>query len=106
MLGGWANKIAQQLLTNHTLPNSPTAKLLGIFSVGQTIAQLLGKNKVTSKIDQNGKKISTVSMVSWLNSWFDRTSILMIEPCPTPKPNPTAKPIPIPCPKPNYVDKV
>ena len=55
------NKIAQQLLTNHKLPNSPTANLLGIFSVGQSIAQLLGKiwlNKVTSKIDQNGKNIN------------------------------------------------
>ena len=51
------------------------------------------------------KKISTISMVSWLNSWFDRTSIL-IEPYLTPKPNPTAKPNPIPCPKPNYVDKI
>ena len=31
-------------------------------------------------------------MVSWLNSWFDRTSMLMIEPYPTPKPKPpTAK---------------
>ena len=38
-------------------------------------------------------------MVSWLNSWFDRTSMLMIEPYPTPKSNPTAKPNPIPCPK-------
>ena len=45
MLGGWANKIAQQLLTNDKLPNSPTAKLLGIFFVGQLlVAQLLGKN--------------------------------------------------------------
>ena len=34
------------------------------------------------------EKISTVSMVSWLNSWFDRTSMLMIKPYPTPKPNP------------------
>ena len=61
MLSGGANKIAQQLLTNHNLPNSPTAKLLGIFSVGQSIAQLLGKiwlNKVTSKIDQNCKNIN------------------------------------------------
>ena len=61
MLSGWANKIVQQLLTNHKLPNSPIAKLLGIFSVGQSIAQLLGKiwlNKVTSKIDQNGKNIN------------------------------------------------
>ena len=42
---GWANKIAQQLLTNHKLPNSPTAELFGIFSVGQSIiAQLLGKS--------------------------------------------------------------
>ena len=49
------------------------------------------------------EKISTVSMVSWLNSWFDRTSLLMIEPYLTPKPNPTAKPNPIPCPKPNYI---
>ena len=107
MLIGLVNKIAQQLLTNHKLPNSPTAKLLGIFSVGQSIAQLLGKiwlNKVTSKIVQNGKNI-TVSMVSRLNSWFDRTSMLMIEPYPTPKPNPTDKPNHIPCPKPNYVDK-
>ena len=66
MLSGWANKIAQQLLTNHKLPNSPTAKLLGIFSVGQSIAQLLGKiwlNKVTTKLDQNGKNING-SMVS------------------------------------------
>ena len=43
MLGGWANKIAQQQLTNHKLPNSPTAKLLGIYYVGQSVAQLLGK---------------------------------------------------------------
>ena len=45
-------------------------------------------------------------LTSAFNSWFDRTSILMIEPDLTPKPNPTAKPNPIPCPKPNYVDKV
>ena len=45
-------------------------------------------------------------MVSWLNSGFDRTSILMIGPYLTPKPYPTAKPNPIPCPKNNYVDKV
>ena len=41
----------------------------------------------------------------WFHLWFDRTSMLMIEPYPTPKSNLTAKPNPIPCPKPNYVDK-
>ena len=46
-----------------------------------------------------------VSMVSWLNSCYDRTSMLMIEHYPTPKPNLTAKHNPIACPKPNYVDK-
>ena len=47
MLVGLENKIAQQLLTNHKLPNSPTAKLLGIFSVGQLIAQLLVEKLIT-----------------------------------------------------------
>ena len=68
MLSGWANRIAQQLLTNQKLPNSPTAKLWVIFSVGQSIAKLMGKillNKVTSKIDQNGEK-STVSCLHGL----------------------------------------
>ena len=41
------------------------------------------------------EKISTVSC---LNSWFDRISMLMVEPYPTPKPNPTAKSNPILCP--------
>ena len=47
-------------------------------------------------------------MVLWLNSQFDRTSMLMVEPYPTSKPDPTAKPNPIPCPKPitTYVDKI
>ena len=58
-ISGWANKIAQQLLTNHKLPNSPTAKLLGIFSVGQSIiAQLLGKIWLNKVIDQNWKYIN------------------------------------------------
>ena len=39
-------------------------------------------------------------------SWFDRISILMVEPYPTPKPTPTAKSNPISCPKANYVDKL
>ena len=79
MLSGWGNRIAQQLLTNNKLPNSPTAKLLVIFYVGQSIAKLMGTiwlNKVMSKKDQDGK----ISTVSCLNPWFDRISMLMIEP--------------------------
>ena len=58
MLGGWANTIAQQLLTNYKLPNSPTAKLLGIFFFLIYCWVKIWLNKVTSKIDQNEKNIN------------------------------------------------
>ena len=75
------------------------------FQLGNYLLKLMGKiwlNKVTSKIDQNGKNINC----SMVNQWFDRISMLMVEPYPTPKPNPTAKSNPISCPKPDYVDKL